>query len=314
MVDPHAQHISAPTRWDFHAYFARKYWRLIGSALNKNEKTQKFDTDQQVIALRELYNAQLGGLHQNPQPAPAFPRIIWMLWQQGWDDAPEVVRRCSQSWRDMNPGWDLRLIGEADLAKLAPDYASVTVPEKIRTATSNIARLSLLKTHGGVWADATLFCQQPLDDWLPHVMGSGVFMFHEPRPYRYSDIWFMASEPNSILMAKWLDIARQYWVHTKIPHHYYWLEYLFEYLCARDDEVAQIWSKTDKLTALPALMAGRDPFNPDVCSQILRTIDDRVFPVHKLSHKWTAPSADIQGSPFEKLTGLSTYGRASAET
>lgn len=314
MADPRAAKFSAPSKWDFHAFFARKYWRLLGSALNRAEKTQRFDTDDDVLALRSMFDAQLADFKVNQTPSKQVPKIIWMLWQQGWEDAPEVVQSCAQSWRDINPDWELRLLSEDDLVAFAPDYKNIVVPQKLRTVTSNIARLSLLKQHGGVWADATLFCQQPLDDWLPHVMRSGVFMFHEPRPYRYSDIWFLASEPNSTLMSKWLDIAQQYWVHTKIPHHYYWLEYLFEYLCERDDEVAKIWADTDKLSALPALMVGRDAFNLNVCSETLRAIADNAFPVHKLSHKWPAPSADIKGSALHQLTGLETYSDPNCTT
>ena len=26
-----------------------------------------------------------------------FPRKIWLFWQQGWDNAPELVSRCRRS-------------------------------------------------------------------------------------------------------------------------------------------------------------------------------------------------------------------------
>ena len=35
-----------------------------------------------------------------------------------------------------------------------------------RAAQSDVVRLNVLANHGGVWADATVACMQPLDLWL----------------------------------------------------------------------------------------------------------------------------------------------------
>jgi Capsular polysaccharide synthesis protein len=45
---------------------------------------------------------------------------IWMLWLQGWDNAPAIVRACLESWRGRNPGWrvealDANTVGDAML-------------------------------------------------------------------------------------------------------------------------------------------------------------------------------------------------------
>ena len=29
----------------------------------------------------------------------SFPKTIWMLWYQGWENAPELVKRCRRSWQ-----------------------------------------------------------------------------------------------------------------------------------------------------------------------------------------------------------------------
>ncbi|MGH6952032.1 MAG: capsular polysaccharide synthesis protein, partial [Vitreimonas sp.] len=29
----------------------------------------------------------------------SLPRIVWTLWLQGWDAAPETARACLASWR-----------------------------------------------------------------------------------------------------------------------------------------------------------------------------------------------------------------------
>lgn len=142
--------------------------------------------------------------------AGGFPRTIWMFWRQGWENAPELVRRCRRSWEYHNPGWTIRLLdgdtwrSEVDLSDIspAPDEDLITV------SFSNLLRFGLLKTHGGVWADATCFCRRPLDDWISHFLGSGFFSFERDGWPMY---WFLASAPGDPVMDRWYSAARDYW-------------------------------------------------------------------------------------------------------
>jgi len=38
-------------------------------------------------------------------------------------------------------------------------------------------RILLLHEFGGIWVDATLLCNRPLDEWLPSTMTEGFFAF-----------------------------------------------------------------------------------------------------------------------------------------
>ena len=52
-----------------------------------------------------------------------MPRIVWLLWFQGWDSAPDVARRVRQSWEDLNPGWEVRALDDTTLPKyINPPY------------------------------------------------------------------------------------------------------------------------------------------------------------------------------------------------
>ena len=64
---------------------------------------------------------------------------------------------------------------------------------------ANLLRLYLLGTHGGVWADATCFCSQPLDEWLAPCMRSGFFAFR-----RRADTWL-----NDPANSGWLGLFRR---------------------------------------------------------------------------------------------------------
>ncbi len=101
-----------------------------------------------------------------------------MLWYQGWENAPELVKRCLCSWQHHNRGWTIRALDRETLSRWV-DLSELSLPvENCNLAwLSNLVRINLLRTHGGVWADATAFCRRPLDEWLYDYLGSGFFAF-----------------------------------------------------------------------------------------------------------------------------------------
>ncbi len=288
-------------RSEYSNFFKKKYLRLLRAALNPNEQRPNYKDrkiiDELIAPFEELAKAPNIEQHAN------FPRKIWILWQQGWDKAPPIVRACAKSWQEKNKNWQIYLLDENKIADYAPIYSEIYAPKASRTARANIARLSLLHQQGGVWADATLFCQQPLDDWINKVMGAGFFMFKEPRPYRYSEIWFMASFKQTYLTEKWLELVIDYWQHFKHPHHYYWMEYLFEFLAQQDEEIARIWNLVPKLPANSAHIIQSTPFETDASRFNISTKEQEIFPVHKLSHKWQYRGS-LKNTPIGMLTGL----------
>src|SRR5690606_23656915 len=111
-------------------------------------------------------------------------KVLWLLWLQGWDEAPPVARACLESWRRLNPGWDVRALdGTAIERYVGPRaFARIAAVPKEPEAFSDQIRIELLYRHGGVWTDATAMCARPLDDWLPERMSTGFFAFARPTP------------------------------------------------------------------------------------------------------------------------------------
>jgi hypothetical protein len=63
-----------------------------------------------------------------------------------------------------------------------------------------MTRLCLLRQHGGVWADATVFCAWPLERWLPEYMTAGFFAFRNPEKDRLMSNWFLAADRENLLL------------------------------------------------------------------------------------------------------------------
>ena len=180
-------------------------------------------------------------------------RNIWLLWLSGWDDAPWLARRAVDSWRLHNPTWNVVLLSEANLETY------VALPAYFRNtfispqARSDIVRLHLLAALGGVWADATVLCTQPLDNWIHSVLEpAGFWMYHgtgwpPPKPASHANTafpasWFMAAARGSYLARAWRDAADGYWAaRTSGADDYFWMDALFRSLLRRDRLFAQQW-------------------------------------------------------------------------
>jgi hypothetical protein len=133
----------------------------------------------------------------------AASRTIWTLWYQGFDHAPPLVHACLDSWRRLNPEWQVVALDRHSLADwidlrdaIDPDRSDLTV-QKI----SDIARLCLLRSYGGVWTDPTVFCLRPLQAWLPTPLPAGFAAFRNPARDRLIGSWFIAAGKDSALLA-----------------------------------------------------------------------------------------------------------------
>ncbi|WP_171172888.1 capsular polysaccharide synthesis protein [Ruegeria sp. HKCCA5929] len=179
-----------------------------------------------------------GKPHHFERSAPRqIPRKIWIYWDSGEENAPELVRDCIASWRTQNPGWDIRVLNSETAAQAVEmPHDPVKLPVQ---SYADLLRLRLLRQHGGVWVDATTYCLAPLDTWLPVVAQRGFFAFTWtkndawliwPGVRRTLTNWFLASEPAGRFITAWEETSFDYWEGRVKPHNYFWPHIMLDYL------------------------------------------------------------------------------------
>ena len=93
---------------------------------------------------------------------------VWVSWMQGYDKAPDIVKKCIDSIK-ASTNHPVYIVTSENLNEYAdiPDYISEKYASGIITNAqfSDILRMSLLSKHGGIWIDATVFAPKK----LPHV-------------------------------------------------------------------------------------------------------------------------------------------------
>lgn len=237
-----------------------------------------------------------GALEAAAACGPALPRdiqrTVWIYWAQGEASAPSIVRRCIQSWRDRNPGWEIVVLDSTRACGLV-DMSDVPsfMPQRLFADT---LRLRLLADRGGVWADATSYCHRALDEWAPLFAARGFFAFSEPGRDRSIDSWFIIAEKGGALIAAWrnsFDVYIRARRSTPVP--YFIVMYAFDWVVRRDAALADLWRTTPRLPAAPAFL--------------LIAALRGVIPIGE------AAKAVASGLPVSKLTWKITFDDAAVE-
>lgn len=253
----------------------------------------------------------------------SLPKIVWMYWHQGEAAAPEIVRRCIASWQTKNPGWSIRVLDAESVQEptgLSVDWFNGR-PDISLQFLSDMIRIALLSRHGGVWADASCYCSEPLDNWLPQRMQTGFFAFEGARRGRMIGSPFLASQPGNIVASRMLGellklfqsrrfkgneawYGRVLRVALKPPleitpgttrlwfstlftdvlkiYPYFTFHYMFNKLAIEDPEIAGLWSETPSLPSGPFVKLKRAKNLSAITEDIRQFITTEGFPVHKL--------------------------------
>ena len=180
---------------------------------------------------------------QDIQP---FNKTVWLLWLQGWDNAPWLIQQVRESWEHYNPDWTIQLVDENNLKDFVTGIDYVYRKGISQQAKSDIIRLALLRKHGGVWADATLLCMQPLDNWVSDATRpSGFWMYHGNGGGMDIQVgpasWFIVSSSNSQIIQKWKEACDIYWSERNSTDNYYWMDALFRQLYEMDPAFKAQW-------------------------------------------------------------------------
>lgn len=88
---------------------------------------------------------------------------IWICWWQGIEHAPEIVKVCVDSIKRNNNKYEVIIITDENYKNYItfPTWIEEKYKKGIisRTIYSDLLRMNLLATYGGIWIDSTFFCR-----------------------------------------------------------------------------------------------------------------------------------------------------------
>lgn len=126
---------------------------------------------------------------------------IWIYWEQGFENAPEIVKSCKKSW-EKYAGSNLIALDKNNLEYYLPKNATDPLFDhhvhiQIR---SDIIRLKLLLRYGGIWVDSTVFCTEDYHHWLS--TKNIPFPVWYPKRDRLIASWIIFSNPENKTLEK----------------------------------------------------------------------------------------------------------------
>jgi hypothetical protein len=218
---------------------------------------------------------------------------IYILWFQDFINAPDVIKKCLKSWIHYNPSWEIIQLNRSNIHEYIDlkHYLVDFFDKKIMQipALSDIIRIKLLKKYGGLWVDATTYCNRSLDEWLPNMINEGFFAFDKPGADRMISSWFIyASEDNYIVdlcHKKTVEFWEKKYIDTVKTYEYFWFHYLFGDCYNIDTQFKQFWDKVPKKSAdLPHYILSVGMFCK-INKKIKKNIDSKKTPLYKLTYR-----------------------------
>lgn len=236
---------------------AQFFWKAhVGNAFWKDRAERRRVRKQAIEDWKEaLLRPYLPFVESLKPSPPASPReggkeMIYCLWLQGEQNAPEIVKRCIGSIRRRYPDRTV-VLDESNLheyVSLSTQIMKKWKEGKIVPANfSDIVRIELLYTRGGYWFDATDF----LTGDIPEFITAGDFFLYMASPRLLSRMFvqtcFIRSKKGDPLMRMWRDLTMHYWENEDKAIDYFLVHYLLKFLVRHNKEAAQLFGKMPKL-------------------------------------------------------------------
>lgn len=143
----------------------------------------------------------------NPLTYPDIPKIIWMFWYDV--NIPNLIRICIERIIDLNPDYEIKLLNRYSVN----DFIDIDLDNsKIPLANvTDLIRLKLLKQYGGVWLDASIIMNRPIDWFIDNEINNvDLICFYREVlstniTYPVVESWFLMAPKESRYISAWLE-------------------------------------------------------------------------------------------------------------
>lgn len=241
-----------------------------------------------VSQLRKEYTSHILNISKHlSTPSQCYDCKIWVMWWQGLDNMPDIIRICYNSILTNADGLDVILITEKNFEDFIsiPEYILDKFKKGIIPIAqfSDIIRFSLLAQHGGLWLDATTLVTNFKLTKLNNRFFTHKFKTNSqstPTTGRWS-ITIMSGPANCHFFYLMKELLYAYWLKENVLKEYFLTDYFILLLYKDVIEIKQLldkveWSKSNYLL--------RDFINEPYCKEKWESFSNQVH-FHTLTRK-----------------------------
>lgn len=147
-------------------------------------------------------------------------KTIWIYWDKGVENAPDLIKLCIKSWFHYNKNWEIIILDDKNLSSyIEMSEIKIKNPNLTIQAFSDLLRIKLLEKYGGVWVDSTTYCNKPLDEWIYECAPDDVFFFKSNDVDIFGS-WFIYAKKGQRLIQCLLKEEERYLSFSRGFHHY----------------------------------------------------------------------------------------------
>lgn len=166
---------------------------------------------------------------------------IWIFWAQGYDNAPDLIKKCINRIRKYSGGYEVVVIDNKNIKQYVdiPEYIYNKVYEKKITLThfSDILRINLLANYGGIWVDSTVFVDKRFMELIEKEKNI-VTIPQNNIDYNVSQgkwsAWMIGTKKVSPYLETFKKFFNIYWEKNDKLLCYFLIDYLLEYAYRND--------------------------------------------------------------------------------
>ncbi|MGN0417957.1 capsular polysaccharide synthesis protein [Anaerostipes faecalis] len=224
---------------------------------------------------------------------------IWVFWNKGMDDAPDIVKVCYRSLLEFAER-EVILLTDDNIKDYIRMPKSLEIKLKIGVLPlaiyTDLMRMALLEHYGGTWVDSTIYLTENIPS---KILDSEFFVFHNSlgrmeNPVLYP-VWFIHASQHNRTIREIRNILFAYWQRNNhVP------EYLFSNIVI-----------TQVLKQSPQVEKNMPYLNSDYSEHLVRVLGDEYTEVnfawikgltgiHKLTYKLDA-SIDKEGTVYHHI-------------
>lgn len=227
---------------------------------------------------------------------------VWVCWLQGLEQAPELVKVCVESMREVLGCDRVHVVAKDDIDDVVelPGYVMDKWNDGRITNThfSDILRNQLIIEHGGIWLDSTVYLTGELPSYIND---SPLFLYKHMNLDDLSicyNNWFIKANKGDGTIASLQKLLMRYWMdNDRISDYFLWHLCLTLLLEGNGGRIEGLLPVSDYVPESLALMLGQ-PFDAKQWRHL-----QELSPVHKLTNKFDSAIVDQPGTYYSALVG-----------
>jgi len=177
------------------------------------------------------------------------PETIWQFWDnKTGQKTPEIVFTSIDSVKKFVGNFDHKILNFSTIENYSdlPGYVfdRLKSGRMIYAHFADLLRLNLLKNHGGIWMDATLYATNFIPEYI---INQDFFVFLTDKltnySYSYMQNFFIRAKKGSFLCEAWYLMCIEFWKSKKRSIDYFQHQLMFRSLVHKNPAARQLFNK-----------------------------------------------------------------------